>query len=159
VIVRDGVCWPIDFANATPDMALISLHYYFPWALCALAKWSLYCVVTGRAMRLDTEIARWYAVADDPGRSWEEKLAAYRGLVEDYTRPTASPSSATGTWATPTSAWPSTSLASSSTPTWSPPSGTRSRTTSMSSSWPTTAACCRLGSTTSRPQARHDERT
>jgi hypothetical protein len=84
VIVRDGRCYPIDFANATPDMALISLHYYFPWAICALAKWSLYCVATGRAMRLDTEMARWYAVADDPSRSWEDKLAAYRGLVDDY---------------------------------------------------------------------------
>jgi hypothetical protein len=84
VIVRDGACYPIDFANATPDMALISLHYYFPWAICALAKWSLYCVVSGRAMRLDTDIGRWYEVADDPGRSWEEKLAAYRKLVEDY---------------------------------------------------------------------------
>ena len=36
VIVRDGQCYPIDFANATPDMAIISLHYYFrgrsrPW--------------------------------------------------------------------------------------------------------------------------------
>jgi hypothetical protein len=84
VIVRDGVCWPIDFANATPDMALISLHYYFPWAICALAKWSIFCVVTGRVMRLDTEIARWYQVADDPGLGWEEKLHAYRGLVDDY---------------------------------------------------------------------------
>jgi hypothetical protein len=35
-------------------------------------------------MRLDQEIGRWYEVADDPGRSWEEKLAAYRGLVDDY---------------------------------------------------------------------------
>jgi cellulase/cellobiase CelA1 len=35
-------------------------------------------------MRLDTEIGRWYAVADDPGLSWEEKLAAYQGLVDDY---------------------------------------------------------------------------
>jgi hypothetical protein len=84
VIVRDGHCYPIDFANATPDMALISLHYYFPWAITALAKWSLYCAVTGRAMRLDTEMARWYAVADDPGRPWEDKLAAYRALVDDY---------------------------------------------------------------------------
>src|SRR4029450_4069116 len=84
VIVRDGECYPIDFANATPDMAIISLHYYFPWALCALVKWSLFCAVTGRAMRLDQEIARWYAVADDPATSWEEKLAAYRGLVADY---------------------------------------------------------------------------
>ena len=65
-------------------MAIISLHYYFPWALCALAKWSLYCVMTGRAMRLDQEIGRWYAVADDPDASWDQKLAAYRGLVDDY---------------------------------------------------------------------------
>jgi hypothetical protein len=65
-------------------MALISLHYYFPWAVCALAKWSLYCAVTGRAMRLDTEIARWYAVANDPALGWSEKLAAYRRLVDDY---------------------------------------------------------------------------
>jgi hypothetical protein len=35
-------------------------------------------------MRLDTEIGRWYSVADDPGTSWEEKLAAYRALVDDY---------------------------------------------------------------------------
>ena len=40
--------------------------------------------MTGRAMRLDQEIARWYEVADDPARSWEDKLAAYRGLVDDY---------------------------------------------------------------------------
>ena len=84
VVVRDGRCHPIDFANATPDMALISLHYYFPWALGALAKWCVYCVVTGRPMRLDTEMARWYGVADDPGLPWEEKLARYRALAEDY---------------------------------------------------------------------------
>jgi hypothetical protein len=35
-------------------------------------------------MRLDQEIGRWYAVADDPSRSWEEKLADYRALVDDY---------------------------------------------------------------------------
>ena len=84
VIVRDQRTFPIDFANATPDMALISLHYYFPWAVAALAKWSLFCVVTGRAMRLDQEIGRWYAVADDPGLAWEEKLAAYRAQAEEY---------------------------------------------------------------------------
>jgi hypothetical protein len=84
VVVRDGRCHPIDFANATPDLALISLHYYFPWAVAALAKWSLYCVVTGRPMRLDTEIGRWYAVADDPDLGWEEKLERYRALADDY---------------------------------------------------------------------------
>src|SRR4029450_8628636 len=80
VIVRDGQCYPIDFANATPDMAIISLHYYFPWAITALAKWSLYCMVTGRAMRLDTEIGRWYAVAGDLGLGWEERRGAWRGV-------------------------------------------------------------------------------
>jgi hypothetical protein len=84
VIARGGRGHPIDFANATPDMALISLHYYFPWAVAALAKWCVYCVVTGRAMRLDTEVARWYRVADDPGLGWEEKLARYRALADGY---------------------------------------------------------------------------
>jgi hypothetical protein len=84
VIVRDGRGYPIDFANATPDMALISLHYYFPWAIIALAKWSLYCVATGRPMQLDTQVSRWYAVADDPDRSWDEKLVAYRALIDEY---------------------------------------------------------------------------
>jgi hypothetical protein len=83
VIVRDGRAYPIDFANATPDIALISLHYYFPWAIGALAKWCVYCLVTGRAMRLDTEMRRWFEVGDDPGRSRDEKLAAYRRLAEE----------------------------------------------------------------------------
>jgi hypothetical protein len=35
-------------------------------------------------MRLDQEVGRWYQVADDPGRSWQDKLDAYRALVDDY---------------------------------------------------------------------------
>ena len=46
-IVKDGVVSPIDYANASPDVSLISLHYYFPWAITALAKWSAFCVATG----------------------------------------------------------------------------------------------------------------
>ena len=30
------------------------LHYYFPWAMKALAKWSVFCTVTGRRPRYDT---------------------------------------------------------------------------------------------------------
>ena len=39
-IVKDGVVHPIDYANASPDIALTSLHYYFPWAIKTLVKWS-----------------------------------------------------------------------------------------------------------------------
>ena len=84
VIVREGVAYPIDFANATPDMAIISLHYYFPWALKTLLKWAIFCSVTGRRMRLDGDMRRFYDVADDASRSWDEKLAAYRRLTDEY---------------------------------------------------------------------------
>ncbi len=33
MIVKDGEVYPIDYANACPDMSIISLHYYFPWAI------------------------------------------------------------------------------------------------------------------------------
>lgn len=84
VIVRDGQLYPIDFANACPDMAIISLHYYFPWAIRTLAKWAIFCSVTGRRMRLDGQIRQFYDIADDATRSWDDKVAAYRALTDDY---------------------------------------------------------------------------
>lgn len=84
VIVRDGGIHPIDFANAVPDMAIISLHYYFPWAIRTLAKWVIFCITTGRKMHLDGQIRDFFAVADDPDRSWGAKLDAYRALTDDY---------------------------------------------------------------------------
>jgi hypothetical protein len=84
VIVRDGVSYPIDFANACPDMAIISLHYYFPWAIKTLVKWAVFCTVTGRRMRLDGQIQDFFAIADDPDRSYHDKLAGYRALTDEY---------------------------------------------------------------------------
>jgi len=84
VIVRDGVAYPIDFANACPDMAIISLHYYFPWAIRTLVKWAVYCSATRRRMRIDGQMRDFYDVADDDSRSWNDKLAAYRTLTDDY---------------------------------------------------------------------------
>jgi hypothetical protein len=84
MLVRDGVVYPIDYANACPDVAVTSLHYYFPWAMAALLRWSVYCVVTGRRLRLDMDSARYFEIADRADLSYHEKLAAYRELADDY---------------------------------------------------------------------------
>jgi hypothetical protein len=81
--VRGGQVHPIDYANACPDVSLTSLHYYFPWAMTSLVKWSLFCTATGRTPRVDLDTRRWYDVADADG-SYEEKLGAYRRMADQY---------------------------------------------------------------------------
>jgi hypothetical protein len=83
-LVAGGEVYPIDYANACPDVALTSLHYYFPWAMKALVKWSIFALVTGRKANLDLDTDRYFAVADEPGLSYAEKLAIYRSLADAY---------------------------------------------------------------------------
>ncbi|GID92321.1 RimK family alpha-L-glutamate ligase [Amorphoplanes digitatis] len=83
-LIRGTDVHPIDYANACPDVAVTSLHYYFPWAMSALLRWTVYCVVTGRKPRLDTDTSRYFAIADDPSLSYAEKLDGYRRLADDY---------------------------------------------------------------------------
>jgi hypothetical protein len=75
---------PIDYANACPDIAITSLHYYFPWAIQNLLSWSIYCAVTGREPRVDTESAKWFAIGDDPELDFPAKLARYGELADAY---------------------------------------------------------------------------
>jgi hypothetical protein len=82
-LVVDGSVHPIDYANACPDISITSLHYYFPWAISSLLKWSVYCAVSGRRPRLDLDTRSYFEVADSD-RSYEEKLTEYRGLADDY---------------------------------------------------------------------------
>ncbi len=63
-LVRGTEVHPIDYANACPDVALTSLHYYFPWAMKALLRWTAFCTVTGRRPRIDLETARYFEIAD-----------------------------------------------------------------------------------------------
>lgn len=82
-IIKDGTLWPIDFANACPDIAITSLHYYFPWAIKSLLAWSIFCVVTGRPMQIAMNINDYFSIADSD-RSYWEKLAAYEQLADAH---------------------------------------------------------------------------
>jgi len=83
-LVKDGLVYPIDYANACPDVALTSLHYYFPWAIKALVKWCVFALVTGRRPQLDLATGEYFDVADDASSSYAQKLAAYRELADRY---------------------------------------------------------------------------
>ena len=84
-IVKDGLAHPIDYANASPDIALVSLHYWFPWAIRSLVAWCAFCSVSGRSMRLNQRTTRvlprrattraW--ATRRSSRRYEELAAAY----------------------------------------------------------------------------------
>ena len=83
-IVKDGQAHPIDYANASPDIALVSLHYYFPWAIEALVAWCIFCMVTGRAMRINQSTGDYFEIADRDDLGYDEKLSRYRELADAY---------------------------------------------------------------------------
>jgi hypothetical protein len=83
VIVKDGEAHPIDYANASPDMALVSLHYYFPWAIQALAAWCLYCTATDRKVGVYQPTRDYFAIGDTE-LTYDEKLERYRELADAY---------------------------------------------------------------------------
>jgi hypothetical protein len=84
VIVKDGTAYPIDYANASPDIALASLHYYFPWAIRALVAWCVFCAVTGRRMRINQNTREYFEVGDDEELTYDEKIARYAALADAY---------------------------------------------------------------------------
>jgi hypothetical protein len=83
-LVRGDDVFPIDYANASPDVALTSLHYYFPWAMCALVRWCAFCVAQGRKMRIDVDTQPWFEIGDRGDLSYEEKLREFRRLADEH---------------------------------------------------------------------------
>ena len=84
LLVRGENVYPIDYANACPDVALTSLHYYFPWAMAALVRWTVFCCATGRRPRLDLDTTRYFEIADRADLSYGEKLGEYGRLADEY---------------------------------------------------------------------------
>jgi hypothetical protein len=84
MLVSGSEVYPIDYANACPDVAVTSLHYYFPWAITALVRWSVFCLVTGRRAMLDLGTQAYFDVADDDGLDYAGKLAEYRRLADAH---------------------------------------------------------------------------
>jgi hypothetical protein len=83
-LIRGSEAYPIDYANASPDVALTSLHYYFPWAMSALLRWCVFCVVTGRRAKMDLDTRRYFEIGDRTDLTYREKLAAYRRLADAH---------------------------------------------------------------------------
>ena len=83
-LVRGSEVHPIDYANACPDVAITSLHYYFPWAMKALVKWSVFCTATGRAPVPHVDPKPWFTIADREDLSYDEKLCEYRSLADEH---------------------------------------------------------------------------
>lgn len=84
MLVSGDEVHPIDYANACPDVAVTSLHYYFPWAMTALVRWSVFCVVTGRRQRVDLGTSRYFDIADDDALSYDEKIKAYLAIADEH---------------------------------------------------------------------------
>ncbi|MEM6794250.1 MAG: hypothetical protein AAF725_09720 [Acidobacteriota bacterium] len=77
---KDGVFYPIDFANACPDSQVTSLHFHFPWLIKALLRWSIFCAVTGRRMRQTLDWQPYYDVAEQD-LPLKERMQAYADIA------------------------------------------------------------------------------
>lgn len=79
---KQGVWYPIDFANACPDSQVTSLHYHFAWLVKAKIRWSVFAAVTKRKMRKNLDWEPFYAIAADQDRPYKDKLRAYAQIAE-----------------------------------------------------------------------------
>jgi hypothetical protein len=76
---KDGIWYPIDFANPCPDSQVTSLHYHFPWLVKSYLKWAIFTAATKRPMRKAFDWDPFYAIAKEQ-MPYPEKLKKYGAL-------------------------------------------------------------------------------
>ncbi|MCG3173158.1 MAG: hypothetical protein GMKNLPBB_01336 [Myxococcota bacterium] len=76
---KDGMFYPIDFANACPDSQVTSLHYHFPWLVKAIMRWTIFCAATRRQMPRMLDWQPFYDIQQQD-LPFREKLRAYADL-------------------------------------------------------------------------------
>lgn len=72
-LVKDGVIYPIDFANACPDSNFTSLHTHFPWLICSLLKWTSFVGAAKPDLKTDTRIKEFVSIFNDPEVPQQDK--------------------------------------------------------------------------------------
>ena len=79
---RDGVFYPIDFANPCPDSQVTSLHFHFPWVVKSQLAWAVFCAATARPMRRTLDWEPYEAVLRKE-LPYRERLRAYGEIAEE----------------------------------------------------------------------------
>lgn len=79
---KDGVFYPIDFANACPDFQVTSLHYHFPQMVKNMLRWSIFCAATKRPMRKTLDWEPFFDVAKQE-LPYRERLRAYAAIANE----------------------------------------------------------------------------
>jgi hypothetical protein len=80
MLSRDGVYYPIDFANPCPDSQVNSIHYHWPWYVLSNLKWAVFNAATNRRMRKTVDFEPYYKIAKKD-LSYREKLQAYAKIA------------------------------------------------------------------------------
>ena len=80
---RNGVWYPIDFANPCPDSQVTSLHRHFPWLVLSKIRWSVFCAATKRPFRRNLDWEPFFEIAATEA-SYGEKIKAYGELAEAH---------------------------------------------------------------------------
>lgn len=81
-LLKDGVWYPIDFANPCPDSQVTSLHRHFPWLVLGNLRWAIFNAATQRRKPMNLDWAPYFEIADGPGTA-DEKLDRYAELSEE----------------------------------------------------------------------------